>query len=241
MSLKGCPLVYCNKEFTRSTGYEYKDIYGRNCKFLQGPETETNAIRYIRDCLATGQDGITSIINYKLNGDKFINHISLRPLFDQDGFYRYVLSFQLEKINSELISKSTFQNLLRRLPHRLKYRSNRNVSAPSSRLASFNYASTYQELMKQEYIYLFSIFTLTKLQWLNNSSNVISWIIADALAREMFSLYCGIDSVSYQACFAYCCQWEDNRAMAEVGYIFMFAFAYDDVRTGMYALYMNLY
>jgi PAS domain S-box-containing protein len=34
--MPGLPLIYVNGEFEKLTGYEKKEIIGKNCKFLQG-------------------------------------------------------------------------------------------------------------------------------------------------------------------------------------------------------------
>jgi PAS domain S-box-containing protein len=31
------PIVYTNDAFTRLTGYHALEVYGRNCRFMQGP------------------------------------------------------------------------------------------------------------------------------------------------------------------------------------------------------------
>ena len=34
------PIVYVNPAFERLTGYSAEELIGRNCRFLQGPDTE---------------------------------------------------------------------------------------------------------------------------------------------------------------------------------------------------------
>ena len=43
------PLVWVNAAFTRLTGYPAEEILGRNCRFLQGAETDPVAVARIRD------------------------------------------------------------------------------------------------------------------------------------------------------------------------------------------------
>jgi PAS domain S-box-containing protein len=38
------PIVYVNDAFCRITGYSRDDVIGKNCRFLQGPETDAGAI-----------------------------------------------------------------------------------------------------------------------------------------------------------------------------------------------------
>jgi PAS domain-containing protein len=47
-NLPDCPLMYVNAAFCRMTGYDREEIIGRNCRFLQGPETDRAAVARIR-------------------------------------------------------------------------------------------------------------------------------------------------------------------------------------------------
>ena len=96
MTYPGAPLVYINQEFTNTTGYSRDEVVGRNCRFLQGPETEPEVIQVIRRSLSTAQNCHVKITNYRKNGEVFQNSLSMRPVFDDDTIYRYVISFQFE-------------------------------------------------------------------------------------------------------------------------------------------------
>ena len=47
-SQKDCPMVYISKEFSKHTGYSVKESLGKNCRFLQGPETDEKYIQQIK-------------------------------------------------------------------------------------------------------------------------------------------------------------------------------------------------
>ena len=47
-NLPDCPLMYVNEAFCRMTGYDQDEILGRNCRFLQGPETDKATLARIR-------------------------------------------------------------------------------------------------------------------------------------------------------------------------------------------------
>lgn len=42
------PIVYASESFIELTGYERSQVLGRNCRFLQGPDTDPDAVAKIR-------------------------------------------------------------------------------------------------------------------------------------------------------------------------------------------------
>ena len=38
------PIVFANDAFLRLTGYERQEVMGKNCRFLQGPKTDKDAV-----------------------------------------------------------------------------------------------------------------------------------------------------------------------------------------------------
>ena len=43
------PSVYANEGFVRLTGYGVDESLGRNCRFLQGPDTDPAAVASLRE------------------------------------------------------------------------------------------------------------------------------------------------------------------------------------------------
>ena len=79
------PMIAVNGAFASLTGYAAADAVGRNCRFLQGPETDAAAPRRIRQCLAEQRGCIEWIVNYRKDGAVFWNLLFLSPVFDRDG------------------------------------------------------------------------------------------------------------------------------------------------------------
>lgn len=84
-SLPDNPMIFISDEFERQTGYTPDESLGRNCRFLQGPETDPSAIEAIRRALADKDELTIDILNYAKNGSKFWNRLRIRPLFSDSG------------------------------------------------------------------------------------------------------------------------------------------------------------
>ena len=66
-----CPMVYISDEFFKHTGYTVEESLGKNCRFLQGPETDQNDIEHIRIALKSKKKITIDILNYKKMGKNF--------------------------------------------------------------------------------------------------------------------------------------------------------------------------
>ena len=79
------PIVFVNSAFTVITGYSAAEAYGRNCRFLQGPETDPSAVAAIRQALSNGTAIKLELVNYRKNGEPFWNELSIQPTLDATG------------------------------------------------------------------------------------------------------------------------------------------------------------
>ncbi len=79
------PLVWVNPAFTRLTGYDLDEVLGRNCRFLQGPNTDSTSISRIRSALADERPITEVLLNYRRDGTAFWNQVSISPVFDGSG------------------------------------------------------------------------------------------------------------------------------------------------------------
>ena len=88
------PLVYVNEGFLALTKYEYDDVIGRNCRFLQtrGPNgsRESEAQATIRRALKEGEFVKQTIRNYKKDGTPFWNELYLTPIYSGDTLTHFV-------------------------------------------------------------------------------------------------------------------------------------------------------
>jgi PAS domain S-box-containing protein len=79
------PMVAVNDAFAAVTGYTRAETVGRNCRFLQGPDSDKATSDRIRRCIAERQGCIEWIVNYRRDGSKFWNLLFMVPVFDAKG------------------------------------------------------------------------------------------------------------------------------------------------------------
>ncbi|KAJ4907837.1 Phototropin-2 [Raphanus sativus] len=91
-----CPIVYASSGFFTMTGYTSKEIVGRNCRFLQGPDTDQKEVAKIRDCVKNGKSYCGRILNYKKDGTPFWNLLTITPIKDDQGNTIKFIGMQVE-------------------------------------------------------------------------------------------------------------------------------------------------
>jgi PAS domain S-box-containing protein len=92
------PLVYVNDAFLRMTGYDREEALGRNCRFLQGSDTDPDAVEVLSRAIEAGEPTTVTLRNYRKDGELFWNRVSVAPLHDDDddgGVARWI-GFQEE-------------------------------------------------------------------------------------------------------------------------------------------------
>ncbi|MDP5171508.1 MAG: ATP-binding protein [Bacteroidia bacterium] len=95
-SLPDMPLIYFNPAFEKLTGYPKEEILGFNCRFLQGPETDQSQIDKLRSSVQAGQTCTITLLNYKKNGEKFWNELTISPVKNEEGDLTHFIGIQVD-------------------------------------------------------------------------------------------------------------------------------------------------
>lgn len=90
------PIVFANRAFLEMTGYDGADVLGRNCRFLQGPDTDRATVDEIRAAIVAEQELSTELLNYRKDGSSFWNALFLTPVRNEAGELVYYFSSQLD-------------------------------------------------------------------------------------------------------------------------------------------------
>ncbi|MFB6352990.1 MAG: bacterio-opsin activator domain-containing protein [Halobacteriales archaeon] len=90
------PLIYANEAFERVTGYPAAEVVGRNCRFLQGAETDPEAVAALREAIDAAEPVTVELVNYTRDGEPFWNEVTVAPLRDAEGRVTNYVGFQVD-------------------------------------------------------------------------------------------------------------------------------------------------
>ncbi|MFB6361275.1 MAG: bacterio-opsin activator domain-containing protein [Halobacteriales archaeon] len=103
----GTPMVYINDSFQELTGYDREDVLGWNCRFLQGPRSDREALDQMRAAIDNGEEVSVELVNYDADGEAFWNRVDIAPLYD-DGELTHFVGFQTdvtERVEAERVAR----------------------------------------------------------------------------------------------------------------------------------------
>lgn len=89
------PILFASDGFVSVTGYSRRDIIPRNCRFLQGPQTDPASPKRLRKAIFSGEETVELLLNYRKNGDPFWNLLYVAPLYDDQGAIKFFLGGQI--------------------------------------------------------------------------------------------------------------------------------------------------
>ena len=120
------PIVFANDAFCRLTGYTREEILGRNCRFLQGPESDPATVDRIRTAIKAREAIEIDIRNHTKDGRPFWNRLLIAPVHDANGGLAYFFASQFnvtvdrdnlaeanEKLRAEAAEREQVEEALR--------------------------------------------------------------------------------------------------------------------------------
>ena len=108
------PLVFVNEHFCAQTGYTEEEVLGRNCRLLQGEETDPEPVARLREGIEAKEPVTTELRNYRKDGTAFWNELLVAPISLDDGRSERYVGFQrdvTERVNRKRELKRQNQRL----------------------------------------------------------------------------------------------------------------------------------
>ncbi|KAI9102433.1 hypothetical protein DFS34DRAFT_391434 [Phlyctochytrium arcticum] len=105
------PVIYASDTFTKLTGYSVAEVVHRNCRFLQSPDgiqekgghrrfTDHTVVTQLKLAVDRGEECQFTLINYKKNGEPFINLVTMVPVeYHRPGEISYYVGLQVDLID----------------------------------------------------------------------------------------------------------------------------------------------
>jgi PAS domain S-box-containing protein len=116
------PIVLANQAFLEMSGYGRDEVLGRNCRFLQGPDTSPEAVAEIARKICAEEEVTVELLNYRKDGSSFWNNLFISPVHDDDGKLVYFFASQKDVTieREERERKLSELRLMREVDHRAK-------------------------------------------------------------------------------------------------------------------------
>lgn len=112
------PIIYANKAYTVLSGYNLKDIVGRNPRFMHGPFRNQPGLDTLRQALRNQTGCETLIQNYTRNGTSYWCELCLTPVHD-DGVVTHWISVQKD-VTDKILLEHQKKDLVALLAHDIK-------------------------------------------------------------------------------------------------------------------------
>lgn len=90
------PIVHASQAFLDMCGYPAEEVVGRNCRFLQGADTDREAVARLRAGIVSGTPTTELLLNYRKDGTPFWNSVHVAPVRDASGAVVLLVGVQLD-------------------------------------------------------------------------------------------------------------------------------------------------
>src|SRR3954470_18732089 len=83
--LPGNPIIFANRAFVQLSGYTEDELLGQDPHFMNGEQTDPDAIRQYESAIKAGRDETLEILQYRKDGTPFRAMLFASPLDDGQG------------------------------------------------------------------------------------------------------------------------------------------------------------
>ena len=79
------------------SGYAESEILGKNCRFMQGKETDRESLKKLAIAIEKRESVTVKMINYRKNGEQFVNEFTISPVKNQNGEVTHCIGLEIEQ------------------------------------------------------------------------------------------------------------------------------------------------
>ena len=90
------PIIYASPGFERMTGYSQEEVLGKNCRFLQGKDTDRESVAEVRAAIRDARPCDLELLNYRKGGMPFWSALSISPVRDEGGRLTHFVGVQTD-------------------------------------------------------------------------------------------------------------------------------------------------
>jgi two-component system cell cycle sensor histidine kinase/response regulator CckA len=106
----GPRILFVNPGFTQMTGYSAGEVIGKTPRMLQGPLTDRNVLRRMRETLSRGEAFEGEAINYRKDGTTFQMEWQIAPLRNGGGAITHFVGIQRDITQRRELETRLFQS-----------------------------------------------------------------------------------------------------------------------------------
>jgi two-component system CheB/CheR fusion protein len=90
------PIIFASAGFERMTGHRSDEVVGKNCRFLQGQDTDQETVRELRSAISAARSCAVEILNYRKDGKAFWNELTITPVLGPAGQLTHFVGVQTD-------------------------------------------------------------------------------------------------------------------------------------------------
>jgi two-component system, cell cycle sensor histidine kinase and response regulator CckA len=106
----GPNIVFVNPAFTHMTGYTSEDVLGKTPRVLQGPRTDRDVLRRLRENLVRGEGFEGETVNYRKDGTEFHLDWQIAPIRDAGKTTTHFVAIQRDVTLRKEMEARSFQS-----------------------------------------------------------------------------------------------------------------------------------
>ncbi len=104
------PIIYVNPSFERITGYGRDELMGKNCRFLQGTDTDSPAAKQLRIAIEEGRESQVILRNFRKDGTPFWHELSIAPVYNSRRHLTHFIGVQTDITDRQRSEEELFLN-----------------------------------------------------------------------------------------------------------------------------------